>query len=98
MATALSVAFTPTPVPIGYSLIVEATPQMSAGKRFVPRSAYRVVQVVAAAGVSPANILTSYVALFGALAVGSRIFFRITPVIQSTMQKGVPIETSVVVA
>lgn len=97
MATALSVAFTATPLGATDKLLVEATPQISAGITFVGRSRFRAIQVMAAATVSPSNVLAAYNAKFGALVVGKKIFFRLT-VIQSDGQRSAPLVTSVTVA
>lgn len=76
MAAALSVAFTPTPLATGEKIIVEATNQVSAGKSFMPRSAYKQVFVGAAASASPANILAAWNVLFGTLIAGQKVFIR----------------------
>lgn len=80
MAVALSIAYTATPLAAGVKLIIEATPQLSAGVQVLPKSKLRVIQVTAAAAASPANVLSSYTAKFGSLVSGSKIFFRLTPI------------------
>lgn len=80
MAIALSMAFTATPVPASTNYVIEATNQVSAGKSFMPRSAYKKIVIVAAAGASPSNILTAWNALYGALVSGSKIFYRLKAV------------------
>jgi len=97
MAIALSVAYTATPLAAGTKLKIDATPQVSAGINFVPPSDYKFVQVTAAAAASPANILTAYNALFGALVAGSKIFVRLTPISSGGFAAD-PIETSIVVS
>lgn len=72
---ALSVAFTPTPVPAGTRLSIEATAPQSAGKQFI-KNQYRVLSTVAAAGTSPSNILAAYTARFGAFTTGQKISVR----------------------
>lgn len=62
-----TVAFTPTPVPAGYNLVVYASRPVSAGKSFFPNSAYKFIAFVAAAGTSPVTITAAYAAIFGAL-------------------------------
>lgn len=96
MAIALSVAYVPTPLAAGTKLLIEATPQLSAGINFVGRSQFRFVQVTAAAAASPANILAAYNALFGALVSGRKIFVRLTPITSGGF-RGVPYVTSVIV-
>lgn len=76
MAAALSFAFTVTPVPAATTYVVEATRQVSAGISFLPRSEYKFIGSVAAAGASPLNALAAYNALYGALIAGRKIFWR----------------------
>lgn len=92
MAEALSLAFTPTPVGTGDSLVIEASAPVSAGKTGVPRGKYRFIQKVAAAGTSPADILAAYTAIYGSLEdkTGARIFVR-ARVINSSGFSGDPI-------
>lgn len=80
MAIALSMAFTVTPVPASTVYVIEMANQVSAGKNFAPRSAYKKVAVVAAAGASPANVLAAWNALYGALIAGTKIFFRLSAI------------------
>jgi hypothetical protein len=87
---ALSVAYTATPLAAATKLLIEATGPKSQGVVFVPRSQYKYIQISAAAAVSPANALTAYVALYGALLAGKRYFFRCT-VITSDGQRSAPL-------
>ena len=96
MAIALSLAYTVTPLAAGVKAVVYATAQISPGKNFVPPSAYKYIFTSAAAAASPANVLATYTALFGALVSGQKIFFRIVP-FSATGFRGDPIEASVVV-
>ena len=72
---ALSIAYTATPLPTGTKLFVYASPPVSAGRTF--NGDYRLVFVSAAAAASPANILSVYIAKFGALVAGTKIFFQL---------------------
>lgn len=96
MAIALSVAFTPTPLSAGEKIIIEATDQVSPGINFMPRGEYKQVFVGAAASASPANILTAWNALYGALISGRKIFIR-SWVISATGLASAVLEQSVVV-
>lgn len=96
MAIALSIAYTPTPLAAGTKMLIEATGQISAGIYFVRRSSFKSCMVTAAAAASPANVLASYNALFGALVSGKKIFFRCTPITSGGF-RGEPVETSIVV-
>lgn len=92
-------AFTPTPVPTGFALVIRATGPRSPGISFVSQSAFRFIQFVAAAGTSPANIATAYQAIFGSLAgkVGQKIFVEAFLVSTSTGQAGQKVRTSHIV-
>jgi hypothetical protein len=96
MAITLSVAFTATPAAALTKVVIEASPQVSAGKSFINPSLYRQVFVGAAATASPSDILAGYTAKFGALISGKKIFFR-TSVVGSTGLKSAYLETSQVV-
>jgi hypothetical protein len=96
MAIALSVAFTATPAAALTKVVIEATPQVSAGKNFVNPSWYRQIFVGAAGTTSPANILAAYNAKFGTLVSGKKIFFRAF-VVGSTGLRSAYLETSQVV-
>jgi len=94
---AITAAFTPSPVPTDFSFLIEATPQVGAGISFV-KNRYRSLQYVAAAGTSPANLLTNYNAKFGTLVEGMKIFIRITAISTTTGQAGIPVAGSLTVA
>lgn len=96
MAITLSVAFTATPAAALTKVVIEASPQVSAGRNFINPSWYRQIFVGAAATTSPADILTAYNAKFGALQSGKKIFFR-TRVVGSTGLSSAYLETSKVV-
>lgn len=83
MAIALSVAYVATPLAAGSKVAVYSTGPVSPGVGFVSSSQYRLLQVSAAAAASPANVLATYNARFGALVAGQKIFFK-TVVISST--------------
>jgi hypothetical protein len=74
-AAALSIAFTPTPMPASTRLITYASPQRSAGRSF--EADIRFIQVSAAAAASPVNAFTAYSAKFGTPVVGNRVFLSL---------------------
>ena len=82
-----TIAFTPT-VPAGEAVIVRATPGLSPGISFV-KSEYRIIEILAAAATSPADIDASYIAKFGAPVEGSKIFVTLETVNITTGQKSV---------
>lgn len=89
---AVSLAFSPSPVPADTAFIVEATAPVSPGKSFV-KSEYRQISFLAAAATTPANLLTDYAAKFGNPITGQKIFMRVTPVNTVTGQRGIPLVT-----
>lgn len=75
----LSLAYTTTPLAASTKLAIFATRPVSAGINFMPRGAYKLVLVTAAAAASPAVLLTGWQAIFGTFgagAVGKKIFVR----------------------
>lgn len=72
-----TLAYTPTPIGAAVKIILEATRPVSAGKTFLPRSEYKLVQVSAADAASPINFSAAYIALYGAPPVGSKVFFQV---------------------
>jgi hypothetical protein len=71
----LAIAYTATPLSTGVKLLVYASPQRTAGRNY--ESDLRLIFTSAAAAASPANVLASYTARFGAPVVGNRIFFAL---------------------
>ncbi len=69
LAVTTSLAAAPT----GFTFIVRATRQLSAGRSFFGVSAYRIVATPAASSFASLNILAGYTAKFGALAAGAKI-------------------------
>jgi hypothetical protein len=67
-------AYTPTPLGAGERLFAFIGPQRSAGRAY--EGDLRLIQVSAAAGASPLNVLALYTARFGAPVTGNRIFVQ----------------------
>jgi len=77
-AGVLTIAFTVTPVPAGFNLVVRATAPVSQGKQFISESAFRFLQVLAPAAATPIVGTVAYAAAFGsAPAAGTKIFVSI---------------------
>jgi len=95
IAGAISLAYTPTPVPVGQVLFVYGTPGLSTGKTFV-KSQFRLFAVIAAAAASPFVATVKYTARFGApIAVaGQKLFFEIEPVVIASGLTGIRSEAS----
>jgi hypothetical protein len=80
---ALSLAYSAN-VPAGTRVKVYATPPLSAGISFV-KTQFRLISTLAAAAVSPANLLTPYNTKFGSVGgVGTKIFVKIEFVDQTS--------------
>lgn len=73
---ALSLVFSPSPVPADTAYVVESTAPQSPGKSFL-KNAFRKITVLPAADVTPTAVLAAYVAKFGALVPGEKIGIRI---------------------
>jgi hypothetical protein len=71
-SASFSIAYTPTPLGTGERLFAYCGPQRSAGRQF--EGDLRLIQVGAAAGASPLNVLAAYTARFGAPVTGNKIF------------------------
>lgn len=95
----LSLAFSPT-VPTGFAMVVRATAPVSPGKDFVPASAFRYLQTVAAAATSPQALTTAYATVFGAItgAAGQKIFVEMFLVEVASGLAGIPVRGSDVIA
>lgn len=96
-SAALSLAYVPTPVPTGFSMVIQATPQMSAGISYV-ESSFRTIAVAAAAAATPYNLLSVYVARFGTLVAANRVFVRCKLVHKASGFSSVWYKTSAVIA
>lgn len=96
---AISLAFTPT-VPAGYTMVVRATAPYSAGKSFVPQSAFRFITEVAAAQTSPQAIGTAYANVHGAItgATGQKIAVEMFLVENASGLAGIPVRGVGVIA
>lgn len=92
-----SMVFTPSPLGAAEKLLVRASPQVSAGVNFVPKSKYKIIFLGAAASATPANILAGYTAQFGSLVTGNKIFLEVSSINASGFQS-TPTETNQVVA
>lgn len=69
----VSLAYTVTPLLAGQRLFLYASPPRSAGRSF--ENDLRLISVSAAAAASPAVATTAYVARFGGLVAGQKVFF-----------------------
>lgn len=74
--SAVEIDWTSGAVPAGVTRIVEATPQMSPGI-YNANNRFRVITTLAAATVTGEDVGAEYVAKFGALVAGQKLFIRI---------------------
>lgn len=96
----ISMAFTPTPVPTGFNLVVKATAPVSAGKSFVGESAFRFILKEAAAAASPALLTAPYATVWGAITgkAGQKIFVECYLVEVISGLAGIPVRSSAVIS
>jgi hypothetical protein len=95
---ATSIAYAPTPVPAGFSMVIEATAPLSPGKSFV-KSEFRKIAVVAAASETPFVATSAYATKFGGPGLaGQKVFFRAKLVSTVTGQAGLATVASCIVS
>lgn len=95
-ASTLSATFTNIGASIDQTVIVEATPGVSAGKSFV-KSEYRQIGTFAGNASSPQALGTMYEAKFGDLVAGQKVFVRLRFVDKNTGVTGQNTAASTVV-
>lgn len=71
----VDIAFAPGAVPADHTMYVEATPMLSPGISNA-NSKFRKIATVAAAGATPFDAYTAYVAKYGNLVAGQKLFVR----------------------
>lgn len=77
--------------------IIRATPQVSPGINFV-KSLYRNIQLIQTVNTSPHDMLSAYIARFGTLVEGQKIFVEVYPMNLVSGIKGGTVSTHVIVA
>lgn len=97
-AATLEATFTPAAVPVGFTAVFYATRPLSAGKDFVSKSEFRLVQTEAAASASPADLFNSYTSKISGLTgqTGKKVFVEMRLIetasgIASTTVRGVAV-------
>lgn len=93
----ITLAFTPTPTPTNFRLVVSATPNVGAGISFV-KNLYRVIFVAGAAFTTPATLTTQFAAVHGAPVLGSKIFIKAYFVSTLSGQAGIPVSILAIVS
>jgi len=88
-STAFTIAYTPDPVPANMALQVWVTAQKGPGET-ANQNEYYLLQVADAAAASPVNAYAAYIARFGALVAGNKIFVRTNLASKLTGQVGIP--------
>lgn len=99
-AGAFTQAFSPDPVPAGFSLVFRASRPLSPGKNFIGASEFRFIQVEAAAAVSPADLDAAYEAIFGDKTglVGQKLGVEAFLIEDSSGLAGIPVSTTALIA
>ena len=94
---AVSLAFTPTPVPANMVLVVQMTGNVTPGKSFV-KNLFRQVDAIAPGAASPVDELVQFQAVHGNPVEAQKIFARCFYISQITGQAGIPLQTVAIVA
>lgn len=94
--SAFTVAFTPTPIPADFELVIKTTPNIGAGISFV-KNRYRYLTAEDAAAASPADLWAAQTALHGAPVAGQKVFVQAFMVSKITGQAGIPVAASAIV-
>lgn len=95
-AQTVIITFAPTPVPADTTYYIEMTSQMSAGRYFA-KSEFRFIQNLPATTATGAALTVAYLAKFGALVAGQKIFMRIRAVDELTGLESQPLVVSAIV-
>lgn len=92
----VSIAFTATPVPANHTLVIDATPNISAGINNF-NSVLRQINTEIAAAASPSDSTVEYVAKYGALVVGMKVGVRVRQINAVTGEASVTLTGSTIV-
>jgi len=94
--TSFDVAYTPATVPTNTSFIIRVTKQVSPGKAFL-NNEFRNLVVLPAASTSSESIVAAYQARFGTMVAGQKVGVEMTPVNETTGQKGVAVSATLII-
>ena len=83
--------------PTGFTFLLRATPQGSAGRSFFGTSKYRVVGHFASSSYASINALSAYTTKFGALVAATKLSLRLSLVQTSTGFESMYAESTIVV-
>lgn len=79
-------------IPVGYNLVIDATPPMSPGRTYVKNKYAQITFLAAAVDTNLQNLWPAYVARYGALAAGQIIYLRAKLIDIATGQATIGIE------
>jgi hypothetical protein len=96
-APAMTIAFTPTPLGAGFSVLVFATPAVSAGKNFMPSTRYKLIMATALNVASPLALLTAYQAIFSDPLLDEKVFLKFKVLHEASGVTGPEVNVSQVV-
>lgn len=94
--TTAEITITPATIPVGFSLIVYATPGVSPGISFVKNKYRYLGNFTPAVGVI--DFQAAYIARFGDPLLGNKVFVRLALVNNTTGQLGLPTESVAIVS
>lgn len=95
VAGVVTIAYTPTPVPVGSAFNLWATPGVSPGVTNA-NNKFRFLLSRVAGGTSPWVVTAAYVARFGTPVVGTKLFFGLQPVNVVTGEVGIMLVASTI--
>jgi hypothetical protein len=96
-STVLTVAFSPTPVPADFSLIIRATPSIPPGIAFV-KNRFRIVAALPETTATAHSIFAAYSAIFGDPTPANYIFAQAFYISTVTGQPGIPLQASLIIS
>ena len=97
MAATLSIVPSPLLLAAGEKYLIEATKQLSQGISFVSPSQYRIIEAVYDEELSVYDFTTLYVAKYGSLHSGKKVFIRLSTINSKGFQS-VPVEKSAIIS
>jgi hypothetical protein len=95
-ANTVIITFTPTPIAADFTIVIEATPNVTPGKTFV-KNLFRTVAFASPTTASPYDLSADYNAIFGNPVAGQKIFVRVRLISEITGQSGIPLQAVTIV-
>lgn len=97
LAGSLELNLTPTTVPVGMALQIDATACMSPGISNA-KSKFRTITILSSGNDISDDLMSVYTAKFGAPVVGQKAFFRVRMINKATGDVSLPLTASIIVS